>query len=218
MSDTPSHGFGTSDQAPGKEVASGAEIGSDADPDQAWKSLGLVNDWIKHADAKVGATLAASGVTAVMLYNLVKGEHHPGFWLSLFAIFCGVSVVLAGASAALALIPRLKIETRLARRQALREANTSGAAPVAIPKDDPVNLLFFTNIAKQYDGDGPSYVEVLSALTADRQRLTRQIAHQVHANATVAHRKFTWADRAIKFLIAAVAALGIVATIIGAKG
>lgn len=81
-----------------------------------------------------------------------------------------------------------------------------------------MNLLFFSNIAKEYDGDGPSYVEVLRSLTSDSERLTRQIAHQVHANATVAHRKFTWADRAIKFLVLALLLLGVVAIIVGLKG
>ncbi len=44
------------------------------DADQAWKALGLVNDWIKHAEAKASAAMAASGVSAVLLYNLDKSQ------------------------------------------------------------------------------------------------------------------------------------------------
>jgi len=36
---------------------------ADPDPDQAWKALNLVNDWIKHAETKLIAILAASGRT-----------------------------------------------------------------------------------------------------------------------------------------------------------
>ena len=77
--------------------------------DQAWKALGLVNDWIKHADAKVGATLGFSGVVAVLLYNLVKTEDDPGWILSVVTVLCAVALVAGGGSAALALMPRLSI-------------------------------------------------------------------------------------------------------------
>lgn len=184
-----------------------------SDPDQAWKSLNLVNDWIRHADAKVGATLAVSGVSAAMLYNLVRGQHNPGFLLSSAAVIAGVATGLAGGSAALALMPRLALETKFTQWRSCRDV----AMEELGPRDDPVNLLFFSNVAKQYDGDAPSYIELLCALTADREKLTRQIAHQVHANATVAHRKFIWADRAIRLIVIALLVLAIVAVMIGAK-
>ena len=187
------------------------------EPDQAWKALSLINDWIKHADAKVGATLAVSGVVAVMLYNLVKSQKEPGCVLSIFTVLCAIAVVAAGGSAALALMPRLTIVGKWERRTARRAAKAAGVPAPVESVEDPVNLLFFSNIAKEYDGDGPSYVEVLRSLTSDPERLTRQIAHQVHANATVAHRKFTWADRAIKFLMLALPLLGVVAIIVGLK-
>ena len=41
-------------------------------PDQAWKALGLVNEWVRHAETKVAATLAATGVTAGALLNGVR--------------------------------------------------------------------------------------------------------------------------------------------------
>jgi len=187
------------------------------DPDQAWKALSLVNDWVKHAEAKVGATLATTGVVGVMLYNLVKAQNTPGPLLSVFAVVCAVAVFLAGCSAALALMPRLTIVSRIERLKAIRRDRKAPTDESTESPEDPVNVLFFSNIAKAYDKDSPSYIEVLRALTSDREQLTRQIAHQVHANATVAHRKFTWADRAIKLLVLALIALSAVAVIVGSR-
>ena len=116
-----------------------------ADPDQAWKALSLVNDWIKHAEAKTGATLAVAGVTGGVLYNLVKDQHDPGVLLWLAAVACGVAVLIAGISAAIALVPRL----RLTRAQ-----------------EEPVSRLFFSDIARAYKNDSPGYIEVLRDLLA----------------------------------------------------
>lgn len=202
------------------EVAAEPEIAPEdsPQPDQAWKALGLVNDWIKHADAKVGATLAFSGAVAVMLFNLVKNQDEPSWPLSFASVLCAAAVVGAGGSAALALMPRLSIATRWNKRAARQAAGPVTVSAAAEVKEDPVNLLFFSDIARGYDGDSPSYVEILRSLTSDSERLTRQIAHQVHANATVAHRKFAWADRAIKFLALSLMLVAVVGTIVGLKG
>src|SRR5215210_3500651 len=79
----------------------------DGNPDHAWKALGLIVDWIKHAETKAGATMAASGVTGGVLYNLVKSESVIGIWLAIASVLCAVAVLAAGVSAALALVPRL---------------------------------------------------------------------------------------------------------------
>jgi hypothetical protein len=47
--------------------------------------------------------------------------------------------------------------------------------------------------------------------------LVRHISQQVHANATVAHRKYQWANRAIRALILDLLALGAVAAITALK-
>ena len=166
------------------------------DPDQGWKALGLVNDWIKHAESKTGVALALAGATGGTLYNLVKGLHHPGCVLRLAAVLCGAGVIAAGGCAAMALLPRMRLDRK---------------------REDPTNLLFFSHIARAYPKDSPTYVDVLCSLTSKPDELTRHIAHQVHANATVAHRKFIWANRAILALIVALAALGVVASIAGSR-
>jgi len=80
-----------------------------------------------------------------------------------------------------------------------------------------VNRLFFSHIAKAYSNDSPTYVEVLRTLTGQPEEITRQIAHQVHANAVVAQRKFVWANWAVRALVVALAALAAVAAIVGSE-
>jgi hypothetical protein len=110
---------------------------------------------------------------------------------------CGVAIFIAGACAMVGLYPRLR----------LRQTNTADAA----------NPLFFHDVAKAYQGDAPSYGAVLHTLTTNRDDLVRHLGQQIHANATVAQRKYRWADRAIRALLVDVLALGAVATIIAVK-
>src|SRR5271154_3696387 len=79
------------------------------DPDQAWRALGLVNDWIRHAEAKATATLAAAGVTGGVLYNLVHPQTHPSLALDVVATINAVMIVASAGSAIMALIPRLAV-------------------------------------------------------------------------------------------------------------
>lgn len=168
-----------------------------AEPDQAWKALGLVNDWIKHAETKVGATLAATGVTGGVLYNLIKDRQNVGLLLLFCAAACGLLVVSAGVCAALALLPRTHLSSR---------------------KEDPTSPLYFNHIARAYGDNAPSYSEILRALTGDRDALTRHIAHQTHANAVVAHRKYIWANRSLSALLGALLMLAASAAIVGIQG
>jgi hypothetical protein len=168
------------------------EIAATADPDQAWKALSLVNEWIRHAEAKTGLTLAASGVVAGALYNLVKGQKDPNCFVSMLAFACGMALATSMVFAASALIPR----------QGKRS-------------DDVSNLLYYSHIARQYRDDAPSYIEILSALTSAPDELTKHIAAQIHANAGVADRKFDFAGYAIIGLVVALACLGLLAMIIG---
>src|SRR6266568_8936056 len=101
-------------------------------PDQAWKALSLVNDWIRHAEAKTTATLAAAGVTGGVLYNLVQHQTSPSVWLCIVAVICGAAVVASAGSAMVALAPRL----RPAKTTAQPPPGDEGTTP---PPDDPAN-------------------------------------------------------------------------------
>jgi hypothetical protein len=205
-----------------------------SEPDQAWKALSLVNDWVKHAETKSATILAATGVVGGVLYNLVKGRTDPGWWLTIVGGLCGIAVVFAGVCSLLALTPRTgrisRLSTKLRakghlstrpRLDALDEGPPSEDCGIGenVPEVDanPSNLLFFAHIARDYADDSPTYTQVLTALTSDKKRLTEHIARQIHANAGVAHRKFRWAERAIRWLALALATLAGVAIIVGER-
>lgn len=154
---------------------------SEPDPDHAWKALSLVNDWIRHGDAKIGVTLAVTGVAGVMLFNLVVDAPHTNCWLRAFGVLAAVALFLASASAIIGLVPQVKVG-----RRREPEAYT--------------NLLFYKHIARGWEGKPADFVRELGSLTLNKQELTKHIGEQVHANANVARRKFVWTDRAIKSL------------------
>jgi hypothetical protein len=166
------------------------------DPDHAWKALSLVNDWIRHADTKVGVTLAATGVTAITLANVLRGTTSPSPWLLACAILSGLLLLVAGSCGVAALVPRRKIGKRTTP-----EAHT--------------NLLFYKHIGKAYEGRSARYAEALARLTMNEHELTAHLAHQIHANSAVADRKFTWADRAIKALAGAILVVALTAVLRG---
>lgn len=156
------------------------------DPDQAWKALSLVNDWIKHADTKVAATLAATAATAIALFNLANNEAKPNDVFIVAASGCGAILFWTVCCALAALTPR---------RRATKDAT---------PKVYD-NLLFYNHIANAYpSGKKAAYVDAFSRLTMDDAVLTKHIAEQVHANAAVADQKFGWVDKAIGSLALAV--------------
>jgi hypothetical protein len=197
----------------------------DPDPDQAWKALALVNDWVKHAEAKSVATLAAAGVTGGVLYNLVRNQSHPSIWLSIVAVACGAATVASALASLAALAPQLTIPVRRRWRRSDAQPTAAAAnqasseqeaeAAQAAGEHDPTNLLFFGDIARKYQGDAPSYADVLAALITDHRGLIEHIARQIHANSLVAHRKYTLANRAIQALRVALVFLALTAIIVG---
>jgi hypothetical protein len=168
-----------------------------SDPDHAWKALALVNDWVKHAEVKLGVVLAATGVSGGALFNLVKDRSHPSWVLDIAATVCGIAVLLAGVCTMIGLYPVVRIQRKTA--------------------DDAVNPLFFHDVAQAYKGNAPSYSAVLHTLTTNPNDLVRHLGQQIHATATVAQRKYRWANRAIRALLLDLLALGAVATIIASR-
>jgi hypothetical protein len=173
------------------------------DADQAWKALSLVNEWIRHSEAKTGASLGAAGVAGGLLYNLVKSKSGLPVWFEALCVVCAGGALLAILCAILALIPRLTLRSLFScKRQT---------------PDDWNNLLFYSHIAQKYRDDEPTYQEVLRALTLDKLELTKHIANQIHANSAVAHRKFTWCGRSVIFLAISIISLAVISALLGAK-
>lgn len=191
------------------------------DPDQAWKALSLVNDWVRHAETKVAATLAAAGVSAGVLYNLLHGWKGASGAAVGLGYITALALLSVGWACAMGLLPRrvvartdpgfvdhvvALVQWMRAKSRPRRPEPEGDAAP-----EDLVSLLFYSNIARAYVGKGPEYREVLSALTIDRAAMTEHISQQVHANAAVADRKFDWANRAIARLLFVWGLLGLLA-------
>ncbi|WP_091471027.1 Pycsar system effector family protein [Paenarthrobacter nitroguajacolicus] len=163
-------------------------------PDQAWKALSVTNEWIRHADTKTGVTLAFVAATVTALFNIAKDEGNWTCLLRATVVLCASALLAAVGFACAALFPR-----------------TKGRLPSGEETDeDAVNLLFFGDIAGHYTKDRPTYLQVLSLLTSDSTRLTRQVAAQIHENAHIATTKFKYVNRAI---IAELIAVGVAAAV-----
>ncbi|MGP6175358.1 Pycsar system effector family protein [Corynebacterium sp. A21] len=162
--------------------------------EQAWKTLALVTDWLRHAEAKLGIILGFTGVSAGVLFNLVKEQANGSCVLNSAAAICCVAVVVAGTFAMLGLLPVI----HLGRKH--REEETV------------INPLYFHDIAHNYV-KASSYIGVLGPLTTAPDDLVRHIGQQVHANASVASRKYRFASWAMWALLVDLLALGSVAAI-----
>jgi len=158
------------------------------DAAEAWKAVGLVNDWVRHAETKAAATLATSGVIGGVLFNLVKNQTEFSLTIKILGPASGVLAFGAAIAAVVALWPRLRTT------------------------ESPTSLLYFDHIARRYPRDNQvtEYVAALKGLVADPDGLLEQLGQQVWANARVARRKFRWAGWAMIALMGSALALSVV--------
>jgi hypothetical protein len=156
-------------------------------PEDAWKALALVVDWIKHAETKAVATLAASGVVGGLLYSLVQSYRGSNLAFRVAATACGVFVFGAGLGAGMTLRPRLR------------------------SPEEPTSLLYYDHVARIYRTRVDAYVESLTALMLDRSALLDAITTQIWANAHVARRKYYWGSLGTVSLLLALLMLALTA-------
>ncbi|MFG2572306.1 Pycsar system effector family protein [Streptomyces sp. NPDC048481] len=192
-------------------------------PEHAWKALSLVNDWVKHAETKSVATLAASGVAGGVAYNLLKDQSNPGIFLDFFAVVGCLAIFSAGLFSMAALAPQLKTPLSGAVRAKFRSLRPRERVPLGDGEAEPArseaersptNLLFYGDVKRIYENDAPTYAQVLAALTGNDREITNHIALQVHANSLVANRKYLWANRAIRALRIGLVCLALIALIV----
>lgn len=169
---------------------------SKANADHAWKLLSLVNEWIRHADAKATATLAFTGALGTLLYNLVKKQTDAGVAFSVFTVLTCIALGLALLFCGLTLTPRIKDE------------KDHG------DESDTINRIFFGSITKHYDGQRPAFRDVVKTLVEDPHELIRDLADQIHTNARIATVKNNFAKWAIRSLLAAGVLLAVVAILV----
>lgn len=168
---------------------------SAASPDPAWRILELVNSWIRHADAKIGVVVAASGAVAVALYNVVAALPRDAPWWSYLA-----------PAACAGFLP----STALCCERALRPRTTPPAPKRE--KQGPRNPLYFKDVATEWTSK--SYTEELRQLGRDTSTLTVHIATQIHVNSQICTTKYEWADKAVRSLVAAMVLLGVSAIVL----
>lgn len=163
-------------------------------PDHAWKTLALVNEWIRHSDAKASVTLAFTGVMATMTYNLAKDfTSRTALFDTLVGMAC-LFLFITGAWCGWTLTPRVKD----------KDAD-----------QDAINRLFFGSIDRNFRGKRHEYSEVLHVLTSDPAELTKDLADQIHVNARIATVKASAAKWAIRCALAAGAAIAVLALVVG---
>lgn len=163
------------------------EEDSPVDAAEAWKAVGLVNDWVRHAESKAATTLAAAGVVGGVLYNLVKDESDFGIVLAIAAPVAAALAIAGAVCAVIALWPRLR------------------------NNEPATSSLYFEHIARRHPDSSAAYVVELRELIADPGRLLDQLGQQVWANARVAKRKYRWAGIALVAVMGAALALAVVA-------
>jgi pycsar effector protein len=143
----------------------------------AWRILGITNDWIKHVETKAGLTMAAcAGLLSLLAGSVLTASKLPSF-VTPVGLCAGVFLVAGLLSGIVALWPR-----------------RVGARP---------SLLFFGYVSERYAGSGSAYGAALVAQTPDE--LFGQVAGQIAANAEVAHRKYLWTGRALVCVAAGLA-------------
>lgn len=138
----------------------------------------MVNDWIRFADAKAGATLGFSGAMGTLLFNVVKDLRHVNALLDTTVVITCVLLFAAVLLAGWTIAPRT------------RDADV-------VP--DTISRLFFASIAKHYKGQRLAYRDEMKRLSTDTEALLVELADQIHANASIATRKnkrIAWAIRA----------------------
>jgi hypothetical protein len=154
--------------------------------EDAWKSLGQVNDWIRFADAKAVAIIAGSGVLGGFLVKaiprLADFKVYPlrAGLLSLAIVCVGISALIALRTVA----PRLR----------------TGEAR---------SLLYFDHVARRYTAARGAFVENYVSLATDHARFAEALVEQLWATSLVARRKFRRVAYAVTFLGIAMASSGL---------
>lgn len=143
-------------------------------PDQAWKVLSLVNEWIRHADSKAGVTLGFTGVMATMTYNLARAADFTSVLAVTTLLVAGILLIATGFLCAFTLIPRTDDDD--------------------IPQEEK-SRIFFGSVTSNFTRS--QYRLELSKLIGDSDQLVREIADQIHTNSTIASVKSRFARRAV---------------------
>lgn len=172
----------------------GDQPGPPPDPDQAWRVLNLVNEWIRHAETKATGVLAAAGVGAGVLATVLTTAKAAPLYLIASAVVTGIALLLSGIFATWCLRPKLW---------------STGPS---------TSRIYFDHIARGYPAAGSGltrYVNELTSLTTDPAAMIHEVASQVWENARIASAKHMEASWGLAFVLLAYLALAITAVAAG---
>lgn len=156
---------------------------------EAWSVLSNVNEWVKHAENKLGVVLAFLGVLAAGLITLVIEVGQPSILMVVLEGVAGGLLLLAVGSASVGLLPQFAHE----------------------PDEAKLNPLYYGDIRRYFACKPEDYAPHLTGALSNAATTTEHLARQIVANSGVAVRKYTWANRAILLgLLALVATLVVV--------
>lgn len=143
-----------------------------------WQTLGRTHEWIRFADTKAGALLAADGALAAAVLGVLDGS--DDWWVLALG---RLSLTAAGVSAAfslITLIPRLNV-------------------------GEPTSIIYFDHIARKYGSSLENYQQAAESILSDEKGLRDELLSQVWANSIVARTKFVMTTRSLRSLAVALA-------------
>lgn len=156
---------------------------------EAWSVLSNVNEWVKHAETKLGVVLAFLGVLAAGLITLVIEVGQPSILMMVVEGMAGGLLLLAVGFASVGLLPQFAHE----------------------PDEAKLNPLYYGDVRRYFASKPEEYAAHLTGALSSAATTTEHLARQIVANSGVAVRKYTWANRAILLgLLALVATLVVV--------
>lgn len=156
---------------------------------EAWSVLSNVNEWVKHAETKLGVVLAFLGVLAAGLITLVIEVGQPSILMMVVEGVAGGLLLLAVGFASVGLLPQFAHE----------------------PDEAKLNPLYYGDVRRYFASKPEEYAAHLTGALSSAATTTEHLARQIVANSGVAVRKYTWANRAILLgLLALVATLVVV--------
>jgi hypothetical protein len=164
-----------------------AQVGPSTD--DAWRTLSLVVDWIKHAESKATASLASAGLLAGLLYTLVSRVDKPAVSFSVVAAACAAAITTSAVAAGAALFPRFS------------------------SRGTSAGLIFYRSISDRFGDNPDGYVTAYTELANDRPAMFSALAAQIWANAKVATRKYRALNVAVAVLMFALSLLAATAVL-----
>jgi hypothetical protein len=153
-----------------------------SDHDDLWEIYNAINEWVRFADTKAGAVLAAQGIiVAVALPPLLENRVSivGDCLLCTLLVLSALATLLSVALSLKCVTPRLKV-------------------------GEAKSLIFFGHIAQAFN-DPDAYHATFERYRNDEKGLAGHIAHQVWANSKVAWTKYKDSTWALRFFGMAVA-------------